>query len=231
VYGQRSSKKPVYVLISKETFSGGEGFAYDLQAQKRAIIVSEQTDGGAHPGTSYRLHPHFELFIPIGRAINPITKENWEKSGIMPDIPVSPEQALTVAYKMTLTAVAENISNPQSKLLKEIQAALDESGHCASRKSGLAAGANKAGAAICGRSRIFWLGRLPLREATAVNVCYLAQSTSRARTSNAMAPLPFGKTRSGLISISASWGQSAASWPRRRMMLRTAVSSPAATLR
>src|SRR4029079_3846467 len=40
---------PVYVLTSKYTFSGGEDFAYSVQALGRAKIVGEVTGGGAHP--------------------------------------------------------------------------------------------------------------------------------------------------------------------------------------
>ncbi len=94
--------KPVYVLISKVTFSGGEAFAYTLQARQRATLIGEQTGGGAHPGASYRIHPHFEAFIPIGRVINPITGANWEGCGVAPDIPVPAEQALELAYRMAL---------------------------------------------------------------------------------------------------------------------------------
>ena len=38
-------------------------------------LVGETTGGGAHPGSPFRLHPHFEVFIPLGRAINPITND------------------------------------------------------------------------------------------------------------------------------------------------------------
>ena len=128
VPGKRLSEQPVYVLISKETFSGGEAFAYQLQAHGRAILVGEKTDGGAHPGASYRVHPHFEAFIPIGRAINPTTDEDWEGSGVVPDVPVPPEQALDVAYRMALEFVIERIGEPASGpfrlLLEEAQAAL-----------------------------------------------------------------------------------------------------------
>jgi hypothetical protein len=128
--GKRFSDKPVYVLISRDTFSGGEEFAYDLQTRQRATLVGEKTDGGAHPGASYRLHPHFEVFIPVGRAINPITSENWESSGVVPDIPVSQEQALKVAYRMALTSIIESIGEPASGpfglLLEEVQAALED---------------------------------------------------------------------------------------------------------
>jgi hypothetical protein len=65
--------KPVYVLISKRTFSAAEAFAYDLQAQKRATIVGEPSGGGAHPFVYRRVHPHFILFLAESRSVNPIT--------------------------------------------------------------------------------------------------------------------------------------------------------------
>ena len=50
VAGKRfGAKKPVYVLTSNRTFSGGEELAYDLQSLRRAVIVGETTGGGAHP--------------------------------------------------------------------------------------------------------------------------------------------------------------------------------------
>jgi C-terminal processing protease CtpA/Prc len=74
VPGERFGDKPVYVLTSQDTFSGGEEFAYNLQSRQRATLVAETTGGGAHAGALYRLHPHFEAFVPVGRAINPITQ-------------------------------------------------------------------------------------------------------------------------------------------------------------
>ena len=128
VPGQRMADKPVYVLTSKETFSAGEEFAYNLQTRQRATLVGETTGGGAHPGSPYRLHPHFEVFIPRGRAINPITNQNWEGCGVQPDIPVPQEQALQVAYRMALESVIDSTrqpaSRPFSRLLEEARAAL-----------------------------------------------------------------------------------------------------------
>ncbi len=130
VPGPRFSDKPVYVLISRVTFSGGEAFAYDLQARKRATVVGEKTDGGANPGTSFRLHPHLEVFIPVGRAINPVTNANWEGRGVLPDIAVPPEQALSVAYRLALGSVIESIGEPAAGplevLLQEAQVARGE---------------------------------------------------------------------------------------------------------
>ena len=49
VPGTRYPDRPVYVLTSGRTFSGGEDFGYTLQALGRATVVGETTGGGAHP--------------------------------------------------------------------------------------------------------------------------------------------------------------------------------------
>ena len=126
--GKHFNEIPIYILTSKSTFSGGEEFAYNLKSRQRATLVGETTDGGAHPGGSYRVHAHFEVFIPLGRAINPITGTNWEGSGVTPDISVAQEQAFTVAYKMALkeilASLGESPSGPFKTLAEEAQTAL-----------------------------------------------------------------------------------------------------------
>jgi hypothetical protein len=98
--------KPVYVLTSARTFSGAEEFAYNLQTRKRAIIVGETTGGGAHPGEGVSLPHGLMMFVPTGRAINPITKTNWEGVGVRPDVPVAADAALEKAHQLARNAVA-----------------------------------------------------------------------------------------------------------------------------
>lgn len=86
--------KPVYVLTSGSTFSAAEELAYDLQQLGRAVIVGETTRGGAHPRDGWTVHPHLEVSVPVGRAINPISGTNWEGVGVVPDIPCPAEEAL-----------------------------------------------------------------------------------------------------------------------------------------
>jgi hypothetical protein len=102
--GPRSygSKKPVYVLTSRQTFSGGEELAYDLQALKRAVLVGETTGGGANPGGMQPVGHDFDVVMPKGRAVNPITGTNWEGTGVKPDVEVPADQALTNAHKAAL---------------------------------------------------------------------------------------------------------------------------------
>jgi hypothetical protein len=129
VPGQRCGDKPVFALTSRDTYSGGEALAYNLQARQRATVVGETTGGGAHPGAAFALDPHLEVFIPVGRAINPVTGGNWEGEGVVPDVAVPRERALEVAHRMALEAVIDGIgesaSGPLRALLEEAQAALD----------------------------------------------------------------------------------------------------------
>lgn len=92
--------KPIYVLTSSRTFSGAEEFAYNLKTRKRATIVGETTGGGANPGRGVPLPYDLTVFVPTGRAINPITKTNWEGVGVKPDIAVPAADALEVAHKL-----------------------------------------------------------------------------------------------------------------------------------
>jgi C-terminal processing protease CtpA/Prc len=100
--GPRYLDRDVYVLTSPRTFSGAEEFCYNLQTRKRATIVGETTGGGAHPGGGFPIGEHFVMFVPTGRAINPITKTNWEGTGVKPDVAVPAEQALETAHRLAV---------------------------------------------------------------------------------------------------------------------------------
>jgi predicted negative regulator of RcsB-dependent stress response len=95
--GVRLPDIPVYVLTSSYTFSGAEEFAYNLKTRKRAIIIGETSGGGANPGGMHSITDNLAMFIPDGRAINPITGTNWEGIGVEPDIKVDADSALSVA--------------------------------------------------------------------------------------------------------------------------------------
>jgi hypothetical protein len=97
--------KPIYVLTSSRTFSGAEEFAYNLQTRKRATIVGETTGGGANPGRGIPLPYDLTVFVPSGRAINPITKTNWEGVGVKPDVEVPAADALDVALRLASQSV------------------------------------------------------------------------------------------------------------------------------
>ena len=115
-------ERPVFVLTSGETFSAGEEFAYDLQTQRRATLVGENTGGGAHPGGLERVTAHFGVWVPSGRAINPITGTDWEGGGVRPDVRVPAADALQRAHRLALRAALERATDPERR--REIEAAL-----------------------------------------------------------------------------------------------------------
>jgi hypothetical protein len=92
VPGSRLANKPVFILTSSRTFSGGEHFAYDLKTLKRATIVGETTSGASH-GSS-----------PPPDGIKPI----WEGAGVEPDVKVKAADALQAAEKLALSALRKH---------------------------------------------------------------------------------------------------------------------------
>ncbi len=116
VTGQRMTGVPVYVLTSQRTFSAAEEFAYDLKHLKRATLVGETTGGGAHPVDAQFLSDvHLLVFIPFGRAVNPITGTNWEGTGVAPDIQVPADKALETAHLDALKKLQSQAQDDERK--------------------------------------------------------------------------------------------------------------------
>jgi hypothetical protein len=110
--GPRLERVPLFLLIGHDTFSAAESFASDLKTHQRATLIGDTTYGGAHPGTSFRVNSHFELFIPIGKALDPLTGQNWEGTGITPHITVPGEEALQVAHQLALETAIHDPHGP-----------------------------------------------------------------------------------------------------------------------
>jgi hypothetical protein len=115
VPGKRMPDIPVYVLTSNATGSGAEEFVYDLKNMERATIIGETTIGAAHPVTLETLQEHFQVRLPYGRPINPITNENWEVTGVDPHIVVPQEEALKTAHLHALDQLIEKSRDDQHK--------------------------------------------------------------------------------------------------------------------
>ncbi len=97
--------KPVFVLTSGTTFSGGEELTYDLQQMGRATVVGERTRGGAHPVERFRIRRHLQATIPVARSRSPVSGGNWEGTGVLPDVAVPAGEALDAAYQRALVHV------------------------------------------------------------------------------------------------------------------------------
>lgn len=130
VDGKKMPDIPVYILTSSFTFSGAEEFTYNLKNLKRATIIGETTGGGAHPGGVNPVNKQFLIFIPVGRAISPITKTNWEGTGVTPDISVKSELALEQAQILALRKLSDNSKDQKQKktfswMIESLQAVMN----------------------------------------------------------------------------------------------------------
>jgi hypothetical protein len=105
VPGTRYVDRPVYVLTSSHTFSGGEDFCYTLQALGRAQVIGETTGGGAHPTRPFPISAAVHIAIPFARSVNPVTGTNWQGTGVVPDVAVPEAEAYDVAYGQALRHV------------------------------------------------------------------------------------------------------------------------------
>lgn len=102
---------PLYIVIGPDTFSAAEEFAYNLKHLERATIIGSPSKGGANPWAWFPIDGGFRLGIPTTQAINPITKSNWEGSGVQPHVLVEQEKALAHAYMMALEAISSSLTN------------------------------------------------------------------------------------------------------------------------
>jgi hypothetical protein len=130
VPGTRYLDRPVYVLTSGHTFSGGEDFAYTLQALGRATVVGETTGGGAHPTRGFPISAAVHIGIPFARSVNPVTGTNWQGTGVVPDVPADAERAYDVAYARALEKVLamDDVPPPIADDAREALAGLQAAG-------------------------------------------------------------------------------------------------------
>lgn len=129
VGGTRLPDVPLFIMTSNYTFSGAEEFSYNMQTQKRATLVGQTTGGGANPGGSRRINDDLFVFIPEGRAINPITKTNWEGVGVVPEISTSEDETMEKTLALATEAAEgyrEKTKETYSKYLNSLYRTLDQ---------------------------------------------------------------------------------------------------------
>ena len=129
VGGDKMPDVPLFVITSSYTFSGAEEFSYNMQTQKRATLVGQTSGGGANPGGTRRINDNLFVFIPTGKAINPITNTNWEGVGVVPEIKTTEEEALSKTHALAMEAAEayrNNIKKSYSTMYKDLQATIDK---------------------------------------------------------------------------------------------------------
>ena len=105
----RNEARPTYVLTARQTFSGGEGFAYILQERRRALVIGERTAGAANAGRFYPAGDFLEVNVPNGQVRTAGTGRNWEGRGVTPDVPAPASDALRVAHVHALRGLIRGL--------------------------------------------------------------------------------------------------------------------------
>ena len=121
IEGKRMLEVPVFVLTSRKTFSAAESFAYDMKVRKRAIIIGDSTKGGAHDTGYFKIDDQFEMYLSVGRAINPVSHSNWEGIGVIPDVLVPASSALDTAIVLAGEAAERFGREKETKLRLAVQ--------------------------------------------------------------------------------------------------------------
>ena len=105
--------RPMFVLTSARTFSAGEGLAFILQEERRAVVVGERTPGAANPGRSYPAGSVFDVTVPNGQVRSARSGGNWEGVGINPDVTMSADGAQAAAVDLAKRALSSRAQAPR----------------------------------------------------------------------------------------------------------------------
>ena len=109
---------PLYVLISGQTFSAAEAFAYSLKHLGRATVVGTRSKGGAHGVSFYRLmleNMAVAMMVPTWKPVSPVTGGSWEGVGVAPDIEATVGTALEVAYNVAVDGLLETAADDETR--------------------------------------------------------------------------------------------------------------------
>jgi C-terminal processing protease CtpA/Prc len=115
----RDAHRPLYILVSSKSGSGGEGVPFILQELHRATVIGERTWGGANPSGPWPVNSTLTVTIPFGRLTTVAGNDNWEGTGVTPDISVASKDAFRVAYTRALTSLEQQTSDAARKTILE----------------------------------------------------------------------------------------------------------------
>lgn len=103
VPGRRLTGTPLYILVSRETASAAEMFAYSAQQLNLATVVGERTAGAGNGGSRLSVGGGLALFIPEWRiTLGP----GYERTGVVPHVVTTADAALEVAHARAREAIS-----------------------------------------------------------------------------------------------------------------------------
>lgn len=106
VPGKRRPHVPIWILTDRGTASAGEDFAFVLQQLGRARVVGDRTAGAGHNNDFVDAGHGFGVSISYTRVADPRSGKEWERIGVIPDLPADPRDALIAAHVAALDSLA-----------------------------------------------------------------------------------------------------------------------------
>ena len=115
VAGKRYLGKDVYVLIGPRTFSERRSLPTTCRRRSVRCSSARQPAVGRTPGTWRRSATTSRCLCRLGRAINPITKTDWEGTGVKPDVAVPADKALEKAHELAIQKLSKNAKDDETR--------------------------------------------------------------------------------------------------------------------
>lgn len=115
VPGRRRPDIPVYVLISRDTGSAAEDFAFLLRQTGRATLVGGRTAGAGHSNVIVGIGGGYSVSVSVGRTYDPKTNEGWEGTGVQPHVRAAADDALDTAHRLAVSALIDKAKDSASQ--------------------------------------------------------------------------------------------------------------------
>lgn len=120
--GKRMLDTDLYLLVSANTVSACESFAYTLQQYGRAKVIGERTAGAGYNNVFIPIGKGYSFSVSIGRPVHPRSGKGWQVEGVQPDTAVTPDNALETAHREALQKLISGTTDQNRK--KELMSAL-----------------------------------------------------------------------------------------------------------
>jgi hypothetical protein len=99
VPGPRRLDVPLYVLVDRRSASAAEHVPFALQNSGRATIVGERTAGAGRNVVQFPAELGLRVSLSTTRVYDPASRREWERTGVLPDLLTTSEDALTAALE------------------------------------------------------------------------------------------------------------------------------------
>ncbi|WP_174291677.1 S41 family peptidase [Sphingomonas bacterium] len=108
VPGPRYPNARVYILVSADTYSAAEGFAFGLQRAGRATVIGQTTGGAGIAAHSIDLGGSLTASIPNKLLLAPDGSPGWEGTGVKPDIVTALGKEIDTAMELITADLTKN---------------------------------------------------------------------------------------------------------------------------